>query len=99
MTLPGREHRLNRAFHAGLRARQETDQPVVDGADQLGAADRVGHQDDRRCGTRGLLGEALHRGQWFVRRRRGDNVRRSFKPSSEALAEVTSLLAPGGVRR
>ncbi len=28
-----------------------------------------------------------------------ENVRRYFKPSSEALAEVTSLLAPGDSRR
>lgn len=28
-----------------------------------------------------------------------ENVRRYFKPSSEAIAELTSLLAPGDSRR
>jgi hypothetical protein len=31
--------------------------------------------------------------------RKPENVRRYFKPSPEAIAEVTSLLAPGDSRR
>lgn len=33
------------------------------------------------------------------RHKKPENLRRYFKPSDQALAEVTSLLAPGGSRR
>ncbi|SHN31680.1 hypothetical protein SAMN05216268_13447 [Streptomyces yunnanensis] len=33
------------------------------------------------------------------RHKKAENVRRCFKPSAEAIAEVTSLLAPGDARR
>lgn len=33
------------------------------------------------------------------RHKRPEDVRRYFKPSAEAIAEVTSLPAPGGSRR
>jgi hypothetical protein len=33
------------------------------------------------------------------RHKKPENVRRYFRPSAEAIAEVTSLLAPGGSRR
>jgi hypothetical protein len=33
------------------------------------------------------------------RHRKAENVRRYFHPSPEAIAELTSLLAPGGTRR
>lgn len=33
------------------------------------------------------------------RHKKPENVRRYFKPSHDALAEVTSLLTPGGSRR
>ena len=33
------------------------------------------------------------------RHKKPQNVRRSFKPSPEVIAELTSLLAPGGSRR
>jgi hypothetical protein len=34
-----------------------------------------------------------------TRRKKPKNVRRYFQPSAEAIAEVTSLLAPGDSRR
>jgi hypothetical protein len=33
------------------------------------------------------------------RRKKPENVRRYFKPSPEAIADLTSLLAPGGINR
>jgi hypothetical protein len=33
------------------------------------------------------------------RHKKPENVRRYFKPSPEAIAELTSLLAPGGINR
>lgn len=33
------------------------------------------------------------------RHKKPENVRRYFKPSAEAIAEITSLLAPGDSRR
>jgi hypothetical protein len=33
------------------------------------------------------------------RHKKPENVRRNFKPSAEAIAEFTSLLAPGGCNR
>jgi hypothetical protein len=38
-----------------------------------------------------LMAKSLHR--------KPENVRRYFKPSSEAIAELTGLLAPGDSRR
>lgn len=65
------------------------------GTDRLRQVGRGQQPDvDQLCGkcARGVL-------MAKSRHKKPENLRRYFKPSDQALAEVTSLLAPGGSRR